>query len=304
MRRRIFLVLVATAALSCQITAQRGGFGMRDVPPEGSRVEYKSFQSKLLNREIRYGLYLPPSYATSPTKKYPVVYFLHGLNENEMRWSTRGQTDLKLDKMIAGGKIGELIVAIPFGATSFYTNKRSGNEPWEDMIITEFIPMIESTNRVSATRTTRGISGISMGGYGALKIAMRHPDLFGSVSAHSAVLLSNLADARVQDRRLAMFQGLFDQIYGINQDMNYWDENNPMHLALDPKKFNGMKIYFDCGTEDDYGFQVGAKLLDEMLTKASYPHEGHLYPGNHGWDYAMQHTDASLLFHWKAFSGK
>src|SRR5215813_6991031 len=169
MKRRLFLILAATLGLTLYALGQRG-FGMRDVAPDGSRVQYKTFSSKLLSREIRYGLYLPPSYATSPAKKYPVLYFLHGLNENEMRWSTRGMTDLKLDKMIAEGKIGEFIVAIPFGATSFYTNRRSGSEPWEDMIITEFIPMIESTYHVNATRATRGISGISMGGYGSLKI--------------------------------------------------------------------------------------------------------------------------------------
>ena len=70
--------------------------------------------------------------------------------------------------------------------------------PWEDMILKEFIPLIESTYRVNATRATRGISGISMGGYGALKIAMKYLDLFGSVSAHSAVLLAHLDDAQVR----------------------------------------------------------------------------------------------------------
>jgi len=303
MKRRVAIALATTLLVTLHVAAQRGGFGQRDVAPEGSRVEYKTFQSKLLNREIRYGLYLPVSYASS-TKKYPVLYFLHGLNENEMRWSTRGLTDVKLDKMVADGKIGEFIVAVPFGATSFYTNTRAGNAPWEDMIIKEFLPMIESTYRVNATRATRGISGISMGGYGALKIAMKHPDLFGSVSSHSAVLLAHLDDAQVRGGRLAMFNAMFDQIYGINQDLTYWEQNNPMTLAEDTKKLNGLKIYFDCGTEDDYGFQVGTKALDDMLTKAGFPHEAHLYPGRHGWDYAMQHTDASLQFHWKVFSGK
>jgi putative tributyrin esterase len=303
MKRRVAIALATILLATLHLAAQRGGFGMRDVAPEGSRVEYKTFQSKLLNREIRYGLYLPVSYAGS-TKKYPVLYFLHGLNENEMRWSSRGLTDVKLDKMVADGKIGEFIVAVPFGATSFYTNARNGSAPWEDMIIKEFVPMIESTYRVNATRATRGISGISMGGYGALKIAMKHPDLFGSVSAHSAVLLAHLDDAQVRGGRLAMFNAMFDQIYGINQDLTYWEQNNPMTLAADTKKLNGLKIYFDCGTEDDYGFQVGTKALDDMLTKAGFPHEAHLYPGRHGWDYAMEHTDASLQFHWKAFSGK
>jgi len=278
-------------------------FGQRDVVPAGSRVEYKTFQSKVLARELGYGIYLPPSYKTS-TKRYPIVYFLHGMFENEMRWSTRGGTDLMLDRMIADGKIGEFIVAIPNGGTSFYTNTRDGSEKWEDMIVSEFVPMIESSYRVDASRAARGISGTSMGGYGALKLAMKHPDMFGSVSAHSAVLLADLSAARVSDRRLQLFQSLFDRIYGINQDLAYWDANNPMTLAKDTKKLNGLKIYFDCGTEDNYGFDAGAKLLDEMLTKASYPHEAHLYPGPHGWDFAAKHTGESMLFHWKAFSGK
>jgi S-formylglutathione hydrolase FrmB len=268
------------------------------------QVEYKSFPSKLLGRELNYGVYLPPSYSSSPAKKYPVLYFLHGLFEDEKRWSTRGQTDQIMNRMIAEGKIGEFIVAIPYGGTSFYTNTRDGREKWEDAIVTEFIPLIESSYRINATRTTRGISGTSMGGYGALKIAMKHPDLFGSASAHSAVLLQDLSAAKVSAGRLQRFQDMFDKIYGINQDLTYWEANNPMTLAKDTKKLNGLKLYFDCGTEDEYGFDVGTRQLDEMLTKAGYPHESHLYPGRHGWDYAMQHTNESLLFHWKAFSGK
>jgi S-formylglutathione hydrolase FrmB len=268
------------------------------------QVEYKSFASKVLGREMRYGVYLPPSYASSPGKKYPVLYFLHGLFEDETRWSNRGGTDQIMNRMIADGKIGEFIVAIPYGGASFYTNTRDGSEKWEDAIVTDFIPMIESTYRVNASRTNRGISGTSMGGYGALKIAMKHPDLFGSASAHSAVLLEDLSAAKVSAGRLQRFQAMFDKIYGINQDLTYWEANNPMTLAKNTGKLNGLKLYFDCGTEDDYGFDIGAKQLDAMLTKAGYPHEAHLYPGGHGWDYAMKHTSESLLFHWKAFSGK
>ena len=299
MMRTLILLLVFGA----ELLAQRGPGGQRDVIPAGSRVEYKTFQSKLLGRELRYGIYLPPSYVKT-SSRYPVLYFLHGLFENEMRWSTRGQTDLMLDRMVSEGKIGEFIVATPSGGSSFYTNARDGSEKWEDMIVTEFIPMIESTYRVNTSRAARGISGTSMGGYGALKIAMKHPDAFGSASAHSAVLLQDLSAAHVSAGRLQMFQGLFNRVFGINQDLTYWEANNPLTLAKDAKRLNGLKLYFDCGTEDDYGFEAGAKHLDEMLTKAGYPHEAHLYPGNHGWDYAARHTQESLLFHWKAFSGK
>ena len=76
------------------------------------------------------------------------MYFLHGLFEDETRWSTRGQTDQIMNRMIAEGKIGEFIVAIPNGGTSFYTNTRDGSEKWEDAIVTEFIPL---SNRPTAS---------------------------------------------------------------------------------------------------------------------------------------------------------
>jgi S-formylglutathione hydrolase FrmB len=128
--------------------------------------------------------------------------------------------------------------------------------------------------------------------------------MFGSVSSHSAALIPDLFNTRVSDRRLGMFISLFDHIYGINQDLTYWDANNPLTLAKDMKRFNGLKIYFDCGSEDDYGFFEGTKVLDDILTKGGYPHETHIYPGNHGWDFALQHIGESLQFHWKAFSAK
>ena len=184
---------------------------------------------------------------SSPAKKYPVLYFLHGLFEDETRWSTRGQTDQIMDRMIADGKIGEFIVAIPFGGTSFYTNTRDGAEKWEDVLVTEFVPMIESTYRVNASRATRGISGTSMGGYGALKIAMKHP---GSVRVRQrpqrGLAPGSFCSKSVRRTATALPVDV-RQIYGISQDLTYWEANNPMTLAKDTKKLNGLKIYFDCG---------------------------------------------------------
>jgi S-formylglutathione hydrolase FrmB len=313
MKHRYRIALAVLLLSSAIALLAQGGRGpqFRDVVPQGSRVQYKTYASALMNRELRYGIYLPPSYETSGTRRYPVLYFLHGLNENEMRWSTRGETDLLLDKMIADKAIGEFIVAIPMSSTtSFYTNARNGSAPWEDAVIKEFVPLIESTYRVNATRATRGISGISMGGYGALKIAMKHPEMFGSVSTHSAALVPDFNSTTVAGRRLDQFKSLFDNIYGIGflgggpLDLSYWNANNPLELAKDTAKLQNMKVYFDCGTEDEYGFYGGQQVLDDLLTKAKYPHTAALYPGVHGWDYAKQHTRQSLLFHWNAFNGK
>ncbi len=299
--RLVLAVIILLVASSASAQRRFGRDRNRDIVPEGSRVQYKAFGSELLGRQISYALYLPPSYDTSE-RTYPVVFFLHGANENERRWSTRGRTDIMLDRMVEAGEIGEFIVAIPFGANSFYTNSISG-ERWEDMITDEFVPMIESTTRAEGTRAGRALSGISMGGYGALKLAFKHPDLFGSVSAHSAMLIDDFAAAAVGMRRARMFYALFDNIFGVSNDLAYWEENNPLRIARESDGLDGLRIYFDCGTEDEYGFYVGATQLSEVLEAKSIDHEFHLFPGNHGWDYARRHTDESLRFHWEVWNG-
>jgi S-formylglutathione hydrolase FrmB len=294
-----FILLIVTG-LSVQRPAFRTSPG-RDNVPEGSRVQYQSFYSSILGRDIPYGLYLPPSYDQSD-QDYPVIFFLHGANENERRWSTRGRTDLLLDEMISDGAIGEFIVALPFGENSFYTNSVSG-ERWEDMVIEEFIPMIERDSRAIGTRKGRAISGVSMGGYGALKLAMKHSDLFGSVSAHSAMLLDDFDSARVGPRLRQIYLSIFDEIFGISNEMTLWNDNNPLRMARE-LQLDAVRIYFDCGTEDEYGFYAGAEQLHEILVAREIDHEFHLYPGTHGWDYARQHTAASLQFHWNAFNAE
>ncbi len=304
MRWRDLVTLIVVFLCVPSLGNQRPTFRQdsdRDIIPNGSRVQYKTFPSDILARDLPYGLYLPPSYEESD-QDFPVVFFLHGANENEKRWSTRGRTDLMLDKMIAEGEIGEFIVAVPFGENSFYTNSVSG-ERWEDMVTEEFIPMIESDNRALGTREGRAISGVSMGGYGALKLAMKNPDLFGSVSAHSAMLLDEFESTTLSPRMQQMYLSLFDDIFGVSESMASWDENNPLGIAREVS-LNGMKIYFDCGTEDQYGFYTGAAQLHEVLDARGIDHEFHLYPGRHGWDYAREHTAASLQFHWAAFDAE
>jgi S-formylglutathione hydrolase FrmB len=171
------------------------------------------------------------------------------------------------------------------------------------MVIDEFIPMIEAANRVEGTRAGRAISGISMGGYGALKLAMQHPDLFSSVSAHSAMLLDDFDEANVDPRRAQLYATLFDSIFGIDASLDHWNLNNPLRMARESDTVGDLAIYFDCGTEDEYGFFAGASLLDQALTSRGIDHEFHLYPGTHGWDYARQHTPRSLAFHWNVFVG-
>jgi S-formylglutathione hydrolase FrmB len=145
-----------------------------------------------------------------------------------------------------------------------------------------------------------------MGGFGALKVAMKYPEMFGSVSTHSAALVPDFATA---SPIVKTYMGLAEAIFGIGlseskPDFSYWDANNPLELAKATNRLQGLKIYFDCGADDMFGFFEGHKVLDDLLTKANYTHTAALHPGPHGWTFARQHMRTSLLFHWKAFDAK
>ena len=196
------------------------------------------------------------------------------------------------------------LVVAPDGSDTFYINSRDGTIPYSDFFIREFIPFVEHTYRVRSERGARGITGFSMGGYGALRMAFAHPELFGSVSAHSGALMrappmgvsAGASSGNLAGEQLA-------QVFGNPIDRAYWDLNSPYVLAQkNAAALLKMKIYFDCGTEDSYGFYRGASELHETLDALKIPHEFHLYPGRHSVFYLLAHLDASFEFHWREFS--
>ncbi|MGH9677753.1 MAG: alpha/beta hydrolase, partial [Candidatus Acidiferrum sp.] len=190
----------------------------------------------------------------------------------------------------------------------FYINSRDGKERYEDFFLQEFLPYIEQHYRVRPGRANRAITGISMGGYGALHLAFRHPQLFAAVSAQSAALIDKLpaflsgdGNAAASGRVLAPGRGrILGGVFGDPPDLAFWNSNSPLTLARS-SSLSGLKIYFDCGSEDDFGFDAGATALDKILRSRAIPHEFHLYPGRHDWFYFSSHLDASLSFHSSLF---
>ena len=128
------------------------------------------------------------------TSRYPVLYYFHGLGGDEQTLVSGGGWDLIQD-LWDRHQIGEFIIAAPAAGRSFYINSRDGNVRYEDFLIREFFPFIESHYRIEPGRRNRGVTGMSMGGYGALHIAFAHPELFGAVSAHSPALIAKLPRA-------------------------------------------------------------------------------------------------------------
>ena len=275
------------------------------------RIECGVVTSRILHEAVRYCAFLPSSYDTAAARKnpqakdappYPVLYSLHGLGDNEQSLMNTGAWSLIQD-LREEHKIGEFLIVTPDAARSFYINSRDGHVRYSDFFLQEFMSTIEHRYRVRAGRNSRGITGMSMGGYGALRLAFAYPHLFSSVSAHSAALVAQPPHTpNFGPSEGSPLAGMLGALFGNPIDDAFWNENSPFVLAK--RNAAGMarlKIYFDCGSEDSFGFDQGARAFDQELDTLKVKHEFHIYPGGHGVEYFLAHVAASMEFHSRAF---
>lgn len=292
------LVLLCFAALGCPAPAQ-------ERPTTAGRVEYGSFHSDSLGADVRYAVSLPAGYDRETARRYPTVIFLHGLFNSERDWEGRGM-QTKLDALRAAGTVGDFIVAMPYGANSFYLNGKDGTR-YEDAIVKDFVPFVDKSYRTTATPKQRVIEGISMGGFGALVIAFKHPELFSAVVAHSAAVFDELPKPpeSESDRRGTYRYQIASKIFGAPPDQTFFHANNPLDLAVSgAERIRSLRIYFDVGEQDRYGFAEGNHRLDAVLTKANVPHEFHAVDGDHGWSFLLDRAEPAMKFVWSALDAK
>lgn len=196
-RSRTIAVIVAAFALG-------GVFPSAAASQGGGAIHRDSVPAPALRHNMvgdptwdRVSVYLPPSYYTHTRRRYPVLYFLHGFAADE-RALVKGAYQnmnirISMDSLIRTGDIGEMIVVMPNARNafdgSFYTNSPvTGN--WEQFIVRDLVNYVDRKYRTLRTRTARGLGGHSMGGYGALRVGMRHPETFAAVYALSACCLA------------------------------------------------------------------------------------------------------------------
>lgn len=269
--------------------------------PPALSDDCRSVPSQILGQSVEVCVALPADYASSAPRRFPTLYYLHGLFENQHSWIDRGGQEI-LEGLVGGGEAGEFIVVLPDGGKSFYVNSFDGRERYEDFFIQELVPWVDRTYRTLPSREARGIAGDSMGGYGSLHLGMRHPNVFGSISAQSAALLAKIPHPLPTEGRWGFYARILQQPFGSPLNETYWEANSPLTLAESPSSLAGVKLYFDCGTRDRYGFDEGAKLLDQILTAKGFPHEFQMREGDHGWSYLTQYMKYPLIFHWQVFA--
>ena len=268
----------------------------------GKVIEEKTIASPILGKDVRYTIYLPADYESS-NRSYPVVYLLHGYTDDNTGWLQFGEINRYADKAIAEGTIPPMIIVMPNGDSSWYINSYDGKEKYEDFFVKEFIPGIEKTYRIKSTKQYRGIAGLSMGGYGSLVLAMRHPDLFCAAAPLSAGIFDNDAMVTMPDDN---WNQTFAQLFGRNlkgrERLNKaWQEYSVLqivatHSAEDLKK---VRYWIDCG-DDDF-LTKGNCLLHIALSEKKIPHEFRVRDGAHSWTYWRTGITDALQFIGQSF---
>jgi S-formylglutathione hydrolase FrmB len=258
--------------------------------PATAEVRSGSVLSKALGREVRYVADLPPSYAASDSR-YPVVYALHGLFEDASFWERRGlAAELAAER--SAGRVRDFIVVAVDGGNSFFVNHAGG--AYQDLVTRDLVAHVDATFRTIPQRDARGLWGVSMGGYAALRIALADPGRFAAVATHSAMLLTKPptpADGAGRHQMQALAR-----VFGDPVDPALWAANDPLTLAekADPKALPALR--FDCGRDDRYGLAAGQRELERRLTARGARLEAELPPGDHGYDYVRTVLPKSLRF--------
>jgi S-formylglutathione hydrolase FrmB len=271
-----------------------------------SRIDCDAVNSRILKHPVHYCVYLPADYDAGavkhPAQLYPVLYFLHGLGDNERSLFNSGGWTL-LDDLRQQHKIGDFLIAAPEGGETFYINSADGLVRYSDFFLQEFVPLIEKKYRIDKGGEHRAISGISMGGYGALRFAFAHPAMFSAVSAQSAALITESPrDLDTAARSGAPLGRVLAKTFGNPIAVQHWQDDSPFNLAhQNQAALRKLAIYFNCGQEDDYGFEKGAAALHAQLQNENVKHEYHLYSGSHSFSYFMAHFPEVMEFHSKAF---
>lgn len=241
-------------------------------------VQTVQLQSMLLNATLSYDVILPLDYRKSPSTRYPVLYLLHGLGGHYSDWVTRTNVADYAAQY-------RMIVITPEGNNGWYVDSGAqANDKYESYVLKEIIPDVQKRFRTIESRYGRGIAGLSMGGYGALKFALKSPEVFafaGSVSGSLAIASATEEEMRnlksIYDAALKTFGPIGSDTRKANDIFEILRNLSTARAASVPY------VYLDCGTEDPF-FPDNIRFA-ALLREKKIPHEFRELPGNHSWPY-------------------
>ncbi len=256
---------------------------------QNSRILYNEFiNSKILNKEMGYSIYLPPNYDESIGQTYPVAYLLHGGGgDDTTKRHHRLIEEFKLketfDEAISNNTIMPMVVVIPDAGMSYYMNNINGDYQYEDYFMQELIPYIDQHYRCKTGKEYRGIAGFSMGGFGALLYSLHHPNTFSACAAIGAAIRTDqeIKEMPFEDylRRYKSAMGNVNE--GDERINHFWHSNSILHLIEKmPEKDKG-EVRFQIVIGDDDYFFNGNSQLHALMNDLNIPHEYRVVEGKH-----------------------
>jgi len=292
MKNRLTPALAGCAVLLLILLAP-SAVGSSSAAAPGSLTD-ASFHSATLNEAIIYNVYLPAGYAAS-TKHYPVLYLLHGRGDSKSAWTQMKGT---LDELIAAGDIPPTIAIMPdapwssrasYYVDSAYTGADPGR-PVETAFTKDLIAHVDSTYRTVANRTGRGIAGYSMGGYGAIRYSLAHPDLFGAAIVLSPAVYFPTSPRDSSTREFGAF-GLGKTLFvdSVYKKLNYpavfpsfaaTGLTLPMFIAVGDDEFKNPDPK-DASHDLDFEAHV---LFNQAVRVPNVTTELRVVDGGHDWD--------------------
>lgn len=301
------------------------------VPPHdvvaAGTVHEDVFFSPALGVRKHLVVYLPASYARDSSRRYPVAYYLHGLSGTETDWLSKGSIDVAADSLAHAG-VPEMILAMPDGDDGWYTSWADPvpyascadtlhveapdrycvvNARYDDYVAHDVVAYVDSHYRTRADREHRGIGGLSMGGYGAIALALRYPEVFSAAASHSGVL-SQLYTGPHPFAPPARYATTVDELKAVasnfwarslhywGTDLDRWRAADPAHVAEQLVSRGGPvpALFIDCGTED--GLIDQNRAFDSELRRLGINHWYAEWPGAHTWRYWSTHVRESLAW--------
>lgn len=242
--------------------------------PRATRVVEETVESVALGRAMKYRVLLPQEYGTSQ-RRYPVLYLLHGLDGDYTDWTSR-------TNLADYSRALPLIIVMPDGANSWYVNAAGrAADRFEDYILTDLHADVVTKYRVVNSRYGRSIAGLSMGGYGAVKMALKRPGAFALAASFSGAFSATRQEEIRTQLSAASVKDL-DVILGAG-DSPTRRENDVYTLAGAAKPTTASFFYIDCGAGDR--FLSANREVVAAISRSGLPYEYHELPGGHAWDY-------------------
>jgi enterochelin esterase-like enzyme len=258
-------------------------------PPEerGAWREERYF-SRALGRETAYLAWLPPGYAEGARggRPYPTLYLLHGAGGpggyGVEEWLGYALTE-DLERMLALGLIEPLLVVLPDGEQGYWMNHAGGGPRWADFVAQDLVAHVDATFATDPRPARRAVGGLSMGGHGALQLALNHPDVFGVVGAHSPTLRP------------------FETSPEFFGDPAWFARYDPLTLAQTTDAAGRLVVWIDVGADDRW--RPAAEALRDALAAGGTPPAFRVLEGEHeGWYWAT-YLPEYLGFYSAALSG-